>query len=210
MSGVTSFLQGSGPSSSTALRGLTTKTATGKLFLLCLLVSLLVVYACRSSQVELTNQQKQIAANLAPIVDGYLVLHIEMPGFSGKVFCSHKALDIEDKGKIVTEYVYAICQEYGSRNGNLTKGTGTGIPVVLEVERQGQTDRVVSHQLPGESPRYAEDIRRMFPEKTQDEIFYGKRDELIEEVEQKAKTYYGIKVETNRACRDEEDYSVKL
>jgi hypothetical protein len=67
------------------------------------------------------------------------------------------------------------------------------MPVALEIQRQEQAYKVIAHQVPGDSPRYAVDVKRIFPEKTHNEIFYGDRKGLIEAVEKKAKASYGIR-----------------
>ena len=163
-----------------------------RFLLLSLFIPVVAASGCRSPRVELTNQQKQLAADSESVIDDYLAQNIERPGFGGKVFCSHKALDIEDKGERVNEYVFALCQEYRARDGGLSEGTGTAIPVVIQMERRGQSYQVVAQQVPGDSPRFASDVKRMFPEKTHNEIFYGNRSDLIAAAERRAKTYYGI------------------
>jgi len=115
------------------------------------------------------------------------------PNFGGKVFCAHKVLDVEEKGDAVNEYVYTIYQEYNSRNEVLREGTGTGVPVVLQIEKRDREYQVISHRIPGDSPRYPDDVERMFPKKTHNEIFYGRRDNLLAEVQKEAREFYGIK-----------------
>jgi hypothetical protein len=164
-----------------------------RLLLLSLAISLAAAAGCRNSRPELTGEQRQIAEASEAAVDGYLASNVGTASFGGKVFCAHEVLDVESKGERVNEYVFAVCQEYGVSDGSLREGTGVGIPVAVEMERRGRAFQVVAHQVPGDSPRYAGDVKRIFPEKTHDEIFYGDRKSLIEAVERKAKTSYGIR-----------------
>jgi hypothetical protein len=164
-----------------------------KALLFPIAVLLLMMAGCRKSRPELTAEQAQIAGISEAAIDSYLAANVGVSGFGGKVFCAHEVLDVESRGERVKEYVFAVCQEYSVRGGSLSEGTGVGIPVALEMERRGQAYQVVAHQAPGDSPRYAGDVRRIFPERTQDEIFYGDREGLIEAAEKKAKTSYGIR-----------------
>jgi hypothetical protein len=164
-----------------------------KFLLLSLAILLAAATGCRKSRLELTTGQKQIADASEAAIDSYLAANVGMSGFGGKLFCAHEVLDVESRGERASEYVFAICQEYSVRNGNLREGTGVGIPVAVEMERREQAYQVVAHQVPGDSPGYADDVKRIFPGKTHDEIFYGDRKGLIEVVEKKAKASYGIR-----------------
>jgi hypothetical protein len=164
-----------------------------RLLQLSFAISLAAMTGCRKSRPELTAEQKRVAEATEEVVDTYLAANVGMSGSGGKVFCAHEVLDVESRGERVSEYVFAICQEYTVRNESLREGTGVGIPAALEMERRGQAYQVIAHQVPGDSPRYAGDVERIFPEKTHDEIFYGDRKGLIEALEKKAKANYGIR-----------------
>jgi hypothetical protein len=164
-----------------------------RFLLLSLAISFAAITGCRKSRVDLTAEQKQIAEATEMAIDSYLAANVGVSAFGGKVFCAHEVLDVESRGERVNEYVFAICQEYSVRNERLREGTGGGIPVALEMERREQAYKVIAHQVPGDSPRYAGDVKRIFPEKTHNEISEGDRKSLIEAVEKKAKASYGIR-----------------
>ena len=164
-----------------------------RLYPLALLIPVvLVISGCRSPHVELSERQKQITNESAAATDDYLAQKIGGAGFGGRVFCAHEVLDVEGSGESVKEYVFAVCQEYGLRGGSLREGTGVAMPVALQLEGRDQKYQVISHQTPGDSPRYEGDVKRMFPEKTHPEIINGDRKGLLAAVEQKAKSYYGL------------------
>jgi hypothetical protein len=155
-----------------------------------LLFSLIAVVACPTD--ELTNQQKQILADLKGITDSYLITEVMKPNFGGKVFCAYHVLEVEEKGDVVDEYVLALCQEYSVRDEKLSKGTGVAIPVAIRTARQEKAYRFVSGRIPRDAG-YANEVKRIFPAKTHEEIFYRRNDDLLAEVEKEAKNYYGIK-----------------
>ncbi len=159
-----------------------------------LLVVVAAVIGCRSSQPELTDEQKQLADVLKDVTKKYLVANIGIVGFGGKVFCAHKVLDVEVSGEMVNEYVWALCQEYLPRNGKVQQGTGTGMPVALLIKRQGSTYQVVSHRNPGEGSLYASDVERIFPKKIHEAILYSIHVDNFwqAEVEREAREHYGL------------------
>jgi len=164
----------------------------------CSIILLIVVAAligCRSSQPELTDEQKQLADDLKDVTKEYLADKVGIVGFGGKVYCAHKVLDVEMSGEIVNEYVYAVCQEYYPRNGELQQGTGTGMPVALLIKKQDTTYQVISHRIPGDGARYASDVERIFPKRIHDAIFYSVHEENFwqAEVEREAKEHDGIR-----------------
>ena len=64
----------------------------------CSIILLIVVAAligCRSSQPELTDEQKQLADDLKDVTKEYLADKVGIVGFGGKVYCAHKVLDVE-------------------------------------------------------------------------------------------------------------------
>jgi hypothetical protein len=175
-----------------ALTSLQRVEIMARLYPLTLLIPVvLVISGCRSTRVELNERQKQIANESAPAIDDYLAQNIGGAGFGGRVFCAHEVLDVEGSGESVKEYVFAVCQEYDVRGGGLREGTGAAMPVALQLGMRDQAYQVISYQTPEDSPRYEGDVKRMFPEKTHPEIFYGDRKGVLAAVEQKAKSYYG-------------------
>lgn len=153
-------------------------------------IALTALLACRGSQTPLTQRQKQVSDDLKSAVDQYLTDNIVKPNFGGRVFCAHKPLAVEEQGVVVNEHVFAVCQEYKRSGGELNEGTGTAIPVALKVERRGGASPIITHEVPGDSPMYADDVKRIFPDRTHDEILYGRREAILSEVKEKAKLYF--------------------
>src|SRR5262245_53774880 len=88
-----------------------------------------VLISCKDTHFELSNGQQRLAAELKDTTNNYLVENIARPGFGGKMFCTHKVLDIDEKDGIVNEYLYAYCQEYYLKTDGIAEGTGMGFPV---------------------------------------------------------------------------------
>jgi hypothetical protein len=142
---------------------------------------------------QLSSQQIQLAAELKDITKNDLVEKFGETGFGGRSFCAYKVLDVEQKGEDINEYVYAACQEYYLKGGELTKGTGSALPVALLIRKEGLGYRVISHQTPGDGARFSGDIERIFPKKTHDEIYSAGLNykSWQGEVESEAKRYFG-------------------
>lgn len=159
------------------------------------LLSGLSLFACGGAD-RLTNgqtldaAQQKLATELQKVTKDYLVEKVGVAGFGGKVFCAYKVLDMEG-GDEVKEYVYTLCEEYYQSGGELKKGTGLKLPVVLHIRKQGGAYTVLSHEAPRDAG-YKREIERLFPQKTHDEIFSlesggGK---LQEEVEAEARDHF--------------------
>ncbi|HEV7472515.1 MAG TPA: hypothetical protein VGN90_00605 [Pyrinomonadaceae bacterium] len=142
---------------------------------------------------SLSPEQQQLAAQMKDVTKKYLVEKLGGTGFGGKAFCAYKVLDIEQTGADVNEYVYAVCQEYYDKNGVLTKGTGSGLPVALLLHKQADGYQVVSHRVPGDGSRYSRDVEQIFPKRTHAEIFAAGSDYTSwkEEVESEARKFFG-------------------
>lgn len=160
------------------------------------LLSGLSLFACVNAA-RLTNgqtldaEQQKLATELQKVTKDYLVEKIGVTGFGGKVFCAYKVLEIDGAGDDVKEYVYTLCQEYYQSGGELKKGTGLKLPVVLHVRKQGGVYKVLSHEAPRDAG-YKREVERLFPQKTLDEIFSlesggGK---LQEEVDAEAREHF--------------------
>lgn len=152
---------------------------------------------CRPGQAgvaseQLDQQQRQLATELKDVTKNYLVQQFGETGFGGKSFCAFKLLDIEQKGDDVNEYVYTVCQEYYLKNDELKQGTGSGLPVALQLRKEGASYKVISHKAPGDGARYSRDIEEFFPKKTHAEIFAAGSDykSWKEEVENEARNYF--------------------
>jgi hypothetical protein len=111
---------------------------------------------------QLSSQQTQLAGELKDVTKNYLVEKLGETGFGGRSFCADKVLDVQQKGEDINEYVYAACQEYYLKGGELTKGTGLALPVALVIRKEGAGYKVISHQTPGDGARFSSDVERIF------------------------------------------------
>lgn len=147
----------------------------------------------KSSSQQLSSREIQLAAELKDVTKNYLVEKFGETGFGGKAFCAYKVLEIEQKGEDINEYVYAVCQEYYDKDGELRKGTGSGLPVALILRKEGEAYKVVTHKVPGDGNRYSRDVEQIFPKRTHEEIFSAGSDYTSwkGEVEAEARKYYG-------------------
>ena len=122
--------------------------------------------SCKNTYFELSDGQQRLAAELKDTTNNYLVEIIARPGFGGRMFCTHKVLDIDAKDGIVNEYLYAYCQEYYPKTDGIAKGTGMGFPVALQFKKQIPGYQVVNHQKPRDGGQYSHDVERIFPVRT--------------------------------------------
>lgn len=99
-------------------------------------------------------------------IENYLDAKVITANFGGKVFCSYKflgALGIEDRDEV---YIWALCEEYYSKQGVLTQGTGASLPVALVFKKC----EIVEHKEPRDGSLYSQDIKAIFPSDVQKEI----------------------------------------
>jgi len=91
-------------------------------------------------------------------VRAYLAEHVGFTSRGGPVFCSYVVAGQE--GDRV--FVYAACEELVAGRDSLEAGSGTGVPVALEVDTVPEP-RIRAHRRPGDGARYARDLRTIFP-----------------------------------------------
>lgn len=142
---------------------------------------------------QLNGNQVQLAAELKDVTKNYLVEKLGETGFGGRPFCAYKVMDIERNGDDINEYVYAGCQEYYLKDGQLTKGTGLSLPVALLVRKQGSGYAVISHRIPGDGAQFSRDVEKIFPKRTHEEIYSAGLNYQAWQVEAEAaaKQYFG-------------------
>ena len=169
-------------------------------FMIYLITIIMLSAGCVSTQYQMNNKQKELAQSLAGLTDDYLATakNVGIIGFGGKVFCTHKTLDIEETEQGINEYLYVYCQEYYLTDGYLKMGTGRSLPVVLSLQKENQTYKAVGHKTPRDGSQSSHDVETLFPARTHKEI------EAItgalpafwrEELEKKASNYFQKPVE---------------
>lgn len=145
-----------------------------------MLLILLLAGCSQSGSITVSEKDKRE-------IDKYIRQEVMSPNFGGEVFSAYEILDSDrKKGEL---YIWALIQEYYKEGTGIEQGTGMSVPMVLKIERTGDSLTVLSHTLPRDGSFYAEDIKDMFP------YFAGRKaidhpdkvvSELIEEAEAEA------------------------
>jgi hypothetical protein len=132
-------------------------------------------------------------------VYAYLQSNVLQPNLGGKMFCAYSLFGSEIKNKKMYIYLWALWQEYRSENRKLVEGTGMGCPITLIATPSQQGYTITEHQLPENGTAYAPSIKKIFPLKYYNEIFSKTQlfntviaKELMDNVEQQARKYYGL------------------
>lgn len=128
---------------------------------------LLALCACGRARVDGADAEEAINAPLrvgshvvAPeAVRAYLAEHVGFTSRGGTVFCSYAVVGQEGD----RAFVDAACEELVAGRDSLESGSGTGVPVALEVDTI-PVPRIRAHRRPGDGNRYARDLREIFPE----------------------------------------------
>src|SRR5262249_38805513 len=135
------------------------------------LLTIITLFAgCANTRYQMNNMQKELARSLTGVTDAYLTENIGKTGFTGKTFCTYKTLDIEETRQGVSEYLFAVCQEYHLNDGRLKEGTGISLPIVLFLQKENQIYKVLGHKIPRDGSQNWHDIETLFPARTHDEI----------------------------------------
>jgi hypothetical protein len=117
------------------------------------------------------------------ILKSYLVQNIGLASFGGKVFCAYQPLadPVKDQdGSRVHVYLWVLCQEYYRDGQGLQKGTGSSLPVAIELIKATGRYQFNSYKVPGDGSFFPKDVRAEFPPSTWKEIMPGSRQEDIE------------------------------
>ncbi|WP_143424865.1 MULTISPECIES: hypothetical protein [Geobacillus] len=73
--------------------------------------------------------------------------------------------------EIVSEvYLWALIQEYYNKGEVIEKGSGMSDPIVLHVEKNKGSLKVLGHTLLRDGSYYLKDIKELFPTNIQDKI----------------------------------------
>ncbi|HEU4562872.1 MAG TPA: hypothetical protein VFS20_33890 [Longimicrobium sp.] len=121
---------------------------------------LAVLGACTPVE-EPVNAPLHVGSHVIPAeeVRAYLAEHVGFTSRGGTVFCSYAVVGQE--GHRV--FVDAVCEELVAGLDSLESGSGTGVPVALEVDTV-PAPRIRAHRRPGDGNRYARDLRAIFPQ----------------------------------------------
>jgi len=161
-----------------------------------ILVAVLILMSMASCNTfanhQLSPREQELANELKTVMRTYLEQNLGETGFGGKVFCAHNVLGINESGEQIHVYVYAVCQEYYLKGEDLTKGTGSALPVALLVQKTGSQYRVVSHEVPGDGSRFSADVERIFPPDIRKKVYSAPSSNASTqaEAEKEAKQYF--------------------
>ncbi|HEX9940331.1 MAG TPA: hypothetical protein VGB15_24570 [Longimicrobium sp.] len=131
-----------------------------------LLAPLFALAACNGARTDGARAEEAVNAPLrvgshgvAPeTVRAYLARHVGFTSRGGTVFCSYAVVG-QEGGRV---YADVVCEELVAGRDSLESGSGTGVPVALEVDTL-PAPRIRAHRRPGDGNRYARDLRAIFP-----------------------------------------------
>jgi hypothetical protein len=119
-----------------------------------MLLILLLAGCSQSGSIAVTEKDKQE-------IKRYIRQEVMSPNFGGEIFSAYEILESdENKGEL---YLWALIQEYYKEGTGIEQGTGMSVPMVLKIDQNKDSFKVISHTLPRDGSLYAEDIKNLFP-----------------------------------------------
>jgi hypothetical protein len=173
---------------------------TRKRFWSLLSFVLVVLAGCRYGEHQVTFNSK---ANIPQVegIESYLVDHLGVPAWDGKVFCLFANLNADQVSEGYV-YLWALCLQYHMEGTKPVIGAGTSVPVALQVQQESNDWIIVDYLVPRDGSFFGTDVHNVFPKRTWDQILPGSRKEidqknnlvedLKKDIELKAQTYFGI------------------
>lgn len=120
--------------------------------------------------------------NVESSLSNFLPQLILASQFNGKVFCAYHLYgydQLTDQSVIVT-YIWAYCQEYFLKEGEINLGPGESVPAKIVLTFQDGLLTPKSVQKPKDGDLYAQSLRDLFPAKYYDQAIYGYPIEKLE------------------------------
>jgi hypothetical protein len=156
---------------------------------------------CQSVAQPAVHETAVANALQTEVIESYLVDHLGVPAWDGKVFCSYAILDAEQvSGGYV--YLWALCLQQHLEEDGLVVGAGISVPVALQVQEENGNWGIVGYLVPQDGTFFGADVRKIFPKSTWDQILPGnnreinQKNELVQRLEKalemQAKSYYGL------------------
>ncbi len=110
------------------------------------------------------------------------------------VTVSYDLMKVDNSGSETTVYAWILYLEYSYDNGVLTKESGSHIPTVITVQKNGSSYELVEYWIPRDGSYYVDDIKEKFPMYLWPKAMYSQRsiDKQIAECEQMAKEYFCV------------------
>lgn len=100
-------------------------------------------------------------------IEKYLDNNVMETSYNGKIFSSH-LIFMKQSDKI---YLWAYMQEYYKREGKTHLGSGWSVPLILNIENSAKGIIIIGHKAPCDGELYSKEIKELFPEKIQQQIF---------------------------------------
>jgi len=134
-------------------------------------------------------------------LEGYLVANLGITSHGGQAFCAYESLEAGESadGK---RYLWVVCQECYREQGELESGSGSSLPVELQLLETDGHLRVIGHRVPRDGTYYGADVRALFPKSCWPQIMPRSRNEqvryndrasrLAEATMVKADLHYGV------------------
>ena len=149
--------------------------------LIIVLTSLAYMLSCGGEQGQSLTQKDNDA------IEKYLDEKMMNPEFGGKVFSSYEVFKTTDD-KI---YLWAYLQEYYKKDNAVVTGSGWSVPSALSIEFSTEGLKILNHKVPCDGENYSNDIKSMFPDDIQQEIFDFSGTESIPKLEKNSKERAG-------------------
>jgi hypothetical protein len=93
------------------------------------------------------------------LINRYVAERLGFTSRGGEMLCAYIPLGVE-RDRV---FVNTLCLELVRDGDSLAAGSGRAGPVALRVGADGDSVRVVSHEVPADGGGHAESIRRIFP-----------------------------------------------
>ena len=92
-------------------------------------------------------------------INGYLEKTLGFTSAGGQVRCAHTVLGQQD----ARVFLETFCMEFVRSADTVTSASGRAGPVALTIAPEGDSLRIVSHEVPADGGGHAESMRRIFP-----------------------------------------------
>ncbi|WP_128738871.1 MULTISPECIES: hypothetical protein [Geobacillus] len=138
------------------------------LFLGLFSVAFLIVGCQNSTTNSKTTEIISLSEIEEKVIEKYLLEEVMDSNYCGEIFAAYEILGTDE---IVSEvYLWALIQEYYNKGEVIEKGSGMSDPIVLHVEKNKGSLKVLGHTLLRDGSYYLKDIKELFPTNIQDKI----------------------------------------
>lgn len=122
-----------------------------------------------SKQETTVNKDTTVGADLESVLKDYIKAEEGVTSKDGQVFVSVDIFGSREDNETIKVYLWALVQEYGWAD-DLIEGSGSSIPMMIEVKRNGDKYEPMSITMPRDGGYYTEDLKKIFPSEYQDRL----------------------------------------